>query len=176
MNIKAELLKEHSKPQTIKIVRYIGSHQSRFDELLDLVLNADRKIAQRASWVMTHCVEANPQLIIPHLTTLLKNLQNPVHDAIKRNTLRSLEFVDIPENVMGLAAEICFDFLDSTKEAVATRVFSMSALYKICQSEPELSDELKLVIEDHYPHGSAGFKSRAKKVLEGLAKLKKEIE
>ncbi len=176
MDIKAAILKDHSKPQILKIVDYIASDQQRFDEMIELILKGDKKIAQRVSWAMSYCVEAYPGLIISHLESLMENLRNPVHDAIKRNTLRSLEYVEIPEDLMGLVADICFEFLDSPKESIATRVFSMTALYKICQKEPELSNELKLVIEDHYPHGSAGFKSRARKILKGISKLQQKIE
>ncbi len=176
MNLKAEILKEYSKPHTMKMVRYIGNDQSRFDELVDALLKGDKKIAQRAAWIMTYSIEAHPSLMIPHLETLLENLRNPVHDAIKRGTIRSLEYIEIPEELMGLVADICFEFLDSPKESIAVRVFSMSALFKVCEKEPELSNELKLVIEDYYPHGSAGFKSRAKKILKGISKLQKELE
>ncbi len=176
MNLKTELLREHSKPQTMKIVAYIGSDQSRFGELIVLVLGEDSKIAQRAAWTMSHCLETSPNLIIPHLKVLLENLRNPVHDAIKRNTIRALDLIEIPEDLLGLVADICFEFLDSTKESIAIRVFSMTALFKVCQQEPELSSELKIIIEDHYPHGSAGFKSRARRILKGIAKLQKEME
>jgi len=176
MDIKAETAKEHSKLQTQKITCYIGNDQSRFGELIALVLGEDPKIAQRAAWTMSQCLESNPNLIFPHLKVLLENLRNPVHDAIKRNTIRALDLIEIPEDLLGLVADICFDFLDSTKESIAIRVFSMTALFKVCQQEPELSNELKIVIEDHYPHGSAGFKSRARRVLKGIAKLQKEME
>jgi len=171
MDIKAEILKEHSKIQTLKIVRYIGNDQSRFDKLIDELLKGEKKVAQRAAWIMSYSVAAQPSLIIPHLEALFENLRNPVHDAIKRGTIRSLEYIEIPEELFGLVADICFEFLDSPKESIAVRVFSMSALYKVCQKEPELSNELKLVIEDHYPHSSAGFQSRARKVLKGISKL-----
>ena len=176
MNIKAEILKEHSKEQTLKIAEYIGNDPGRFDELITLILKDEKIIAQRAAWIMSYAVEAHPSLMIPHLKDLLENLRNPVHDAIKRGTIKSLEYIEIPEELMGLVADICFEFLESPKEAIATRVFSMSALYKVCQKEPELSNELKLIIEDHYPHGSAGFKSRARRILKKIAKLQKSMK
>ena len=142
MDIKAEILREHSKAQTLKIVDFIGNNQDRFDELIVLILGGEKIIAQRASWVMSYCVEAYPKLILPHLKKLLENLNNPVHAAVKRGTLKSLEYIDVPEDLLGLVAEIGFDFLDSPKEAIATRVFSMNALYKVCLKEPELSNEL----------------------------------
>ena len=101
MDIKAEILKEHSKIQTLKIVRYIGNDQSRFDKLIDELLKGEKKVAQRAAWIMSYSVAAQPSLIIPHLEALFENLRNPVHDAIKRGTIRTLEYIEIPEELMG---------------------------------------------------------------------------
>lgn len=171
MDLKAEILREHSKAQTMKIVDYIGSNQGRFDELVKLFLEGEYRITQRAAWALRFYAEAEPKLLIPHLKDLVDNLQHPVHDAIKRNTIKVLTFVEIPDNLLGKVADICFEFLASQKEAIAVRIFSMEVLYKICQREPDLANELKLQIEDHYPHGSAGFKSKARKVLKGISKL-----
>jgi len=41
----------------------------------------------------------------------------------------------------------------------------MSAIANLTANYPEIMPELKLLIEDQLPHQSAGFKSRAKKVL-----------
>jgi len=172
MDIKAELLAEHSKTQAQRITDYIGNSQKRFDELMRLFLEEEYRVTQRAAWVVQFAAEAHPKLLKKHLKKVVENLNNPVNDAVKRNTLRILQFWDLPENLQGIAAEICFGFLDDPKEAVAIRVFSMTVLYNICVKEPELANELRLVIEDHLPHGTAGFKSRGKKTLKALAKLK----
>lgn len=39
----------------------------------------------------------------------------------------------------------------------------MSILGKLCKKEPDLMNELRLVIEAPLPYSTAGFKSRAKK-------------
>ena len=171
MDIKTALLEEHSKAQAMKIVRYIGSDQKRFDELLKLFLTNEYRISQRAAFSLGHACQARPYLIAPNLRLIIENLQDDtVHDAVKRNTVRILQDIDIPEDLLGLTADICFRYLNDPKVAVAIRVFSMSVLYNICKKEPDLSNELKLVIQDHYEHGTAGFKSRGKKILKQLNK------
>lgn len=171
MDLKAELLWEHSKPQTMKIVNYIGDNEELFAELIALFLGEEYRVTQRAAWAIRFCAEAHPELIVPHLPAMVENLQRTNHDSIKRNTIKVLTFIDIPEALLGEVATVCFDFLASPKEAIAIRVFSMEVLFKICQREPDLAEELKLLIEDHYEHGSAGFKSKGRKVLKGISKL-----
>ena len=68
----------------------------------------------------------------------------------------------------GEAADICFGYLVDHKETIAVRVFAMTVLGNICRREPDLGIELRLVIEEELPYASAGFKSRAKKILAEL--------
>ena len=174
MDIKAAILEEHSKAQAQKIANYIGRNKKRFEKLLDLFFGEDQRITQRAAYAVMHVVDNHPDIIQSYLSAILDNLQNPIHVAVKRNSLRILQNVDLPEDLLGLAADLCFGFLNDTKEAVAVRVFAMQVCYNICVREPELAPELKAIIEDFYPHGTAGFKSRGRKILKQLNGMIKE--
>ena len=161
--------KEHSKVQCDWIVKYVGYDPGRFRELVDVFLAGPYRITQRAAWPLGYCVERQPQLIRPHLKTLIKNLKRPgLHDSVKRNTIRLMQFITIPGSLQGQAASICFDLFRDPKEPVAVRVFSMSVLARIAEDQPELKNELRIMIEDQLPFGSAAFLSRARKVLKQL--------
>ncbi len=171
MDIKEEILKEHSRKQATKIADYIGNDKERFHQLMKLFFSKDTVLSQRSAWVMSSCVIAFHTLILPYLKQLLENLKNPVHPAIKRNSIKVLELIEIPEAFMGLATNVCFEVLLSNKEEVAQQAYAMSVLYNIATKEPELKNEIKLVIEDMIPNGSPAILSRGKKVLKQLAKL-----
>lgn len=174
MNLKEAILKEHSKAQAIFIRDYIGDNEALFDELMIHFFSNEYRVTQRAAWIMTHCTEKRPFLINPHLEKMVYNLKNEkIHVAVKRNTVRLLQNVDLPEDLMGTAADCCFNFLADPNEAVAVRIFSMSILYELCKKEPDLADELRIIIEEFMPHGTAGFRSRGKKILKGLQKMLK---
>lgn len=170
-SLRSEILQEHSKAQTMRIVSRIGDDQGTFDELVQLVVQNEEIVAQRAAWVMSYCVEQHPRLALPHLESLVKNLRNKyIHDAIKRNTAKILEFLPVPEALIGEAVDILFQFVADPKETVAVRVFSMTALFNLCKNEPDLLEELRLTIEDLMPHGTAGLRARGKKVLKAIQK------
>jgi len=171
MSLREEILKEHSKPHTVYLSKKIGPNQEAFDELMDLFLKGEYQVKQRAAWILSHCFDDHPWLINKHIEALILNLQNDVHDAVKRNTVRVLQFVDIPEKLLGTAADICFSFLNSSKEPVAVKAHSMTILLNIVKKFPELKVELKLSIEDQLPFGSAGIKSRGNKILKALDKI-----
>ncbi|HYG40159.1 MAG TPA: hypothetical protein VD908_16135 [Cytophagales bacterium] len=165
MDVKEALLKEQSKSQSLKIAGHIGNDPGKFSELMDLFLNGSYRITQRSAMVVNLCASKYPGLIIPYLEPVLLNLKNNVPEAVIRNTLRILQFVELPNALDGLAADICFSFLESSKTPVAIRVFAMTILFNICKKEPDLANELKILIEDQLPYSSAGFKSRGNKIL-----------
>ena len=70
MNLRNEILKEHSKAQCKKIETWIGNNQHRFDELFYLFLNDQYRVVQRAAWPLSYCVIHHPQLIKKHFAKL----------------------------------------------------------------------------------------------------------
>ncbi|TXI71436.1 MAG: hypothetical protein E6Q41_00260 [Cyclobacteriaceae bacterium] len=171
MDIKKELEKGHSKALTDKIVRYVGDDQTRFNKLMETFLSGPQRITQRAAWPLSYCVNDHPFLIGRHYPAVLKILMKPgVHDAVKRNIVRLLQFVAIPKRYQGRVIEACFKLMDP-KEAIAIRAFSMTVLANLATEYPDLKKELRLVIEEQLPYGSAGYLSRAKKILGQLEKL-----
>ena len=171
MNLREEILKEHSKAQCTKIVNWVGNSQHRFDELFYLFINDEYRVIQRSAWPVSYCVDAHPALISKHWKVLMGNLKKPnLHDAVKRNSIRLMQKIELPEEYHGEIMDMCFNYLLSPQESLAVKVFSMSVLANLTKYYPEISAELKLIIEDQLPHQTAGFKSRAKKVLKELNK------
>ena len=172
MNLREEILKEHSKAQCIKIVNWIGDNQKRFDELFHLFLNDEYRVVQRAGWPVSYCVIAYPKFIKKHWAHLVKNVQKPnLHGAVKRNTVRLLQDLDIPEKFQGEIMNICFAFVESPTEEVAVKAFSLTILGNLAKQYPEIIPELKLLIESQLEGQTAAFKSRAKKLLREFGKI-----
>ncbi|MBL7891575.1 MAG: hypothetical protein JNL63_03005 [Bacteroidia bacterium] len=172
MSLKEKILAEHSKQQTLRIVNYVGNNKLRFGQLADLFLGNEPLISQRAAWAVSYCVEMHPELAKPYLLKFIKNLERPgLHNAIKRNTMRLLQYTDVPKHLLGTLTNICFGYLNDIKEAIAVKVFSMTVLLNITKKEPGLKNEIKLVIENMMPNGSAGIRARGKMILKALEKL-----
>ncbi len=163
------LLKEHSGANTDKIVLSIGCDPNKFNELIEAFLKGPYRITQRAAWPLSRCVQQHPELIQPHLKKVLHFLsKSDIHDAVKRNTVRLLQFIKIPRSLQGEVVTHCFHFLSNPSEPIAIRVFSMTVLANLTKENPELKNELIPIIEDYLPFGSAGFRSRGMRVLKEL--------
>ena len=167
MNLRAAILLEHSKTQSLKIAAWIGGDAGRFAGLIALFLTDEYRVVQRAAWIVSIIAEKHPELIQPHIGVMVRRMQMAgLPSAVKRNVLRILQNIPLPEALHGEVMSACFDFLADPREPIAIRAFSMSVLGELAKQYPDIKSELKLVIEDGLEQEpSAGYKARARKVL-----------
>lgn len=168
--LRDDILAEHSKAQTLRILARIGDDPAAFAELVDLFLHDEKLVAQRAAWPLGYCLEKHPEWARAYLPELLRNLRKPgIHDAVKRNTVRALQTVPVPEELAGEAAELLSQYIADPREPLAVRCFSMTAFFNLGKNEPDLLEELRLVIEDILANETAGsLHARGKKVLKDI--------
>ncbi len=159
------LAAEHSKAQASRIVAWVGRDPHRFAELLGFVTGADKRLAQRAAWPLSYCVREHPKLARPHLERMLLNLKTPgQHAAIRRNTFRLLEEIELPDSLHGLATELSLAALGSAEEPVAVKVYAMTVLKRLIAHYPELEFEVRALIDEQKHHQSAAFFSRVRRL------------
>ena len=171
MDIEEALKKEHSKANTLAIVDYIGKNEMRLKELLAVFALGNVRLTQRAAWPLSYVAEKEPALIKTHLKFIISLLDKPLHVAVKRNIIRLLQDVEVPEKLLGPVADKCFKYVIDKKETIAVRAFAIKVLYNICVKEPALKNELIPILEDILPYGSPGLKHRSKEYLSKLYQL-----
>ncbi len=166
MNLKTSLPERYSKEDFKEIIDWINGSHEHFAELMEIFFDGNTRKNQYTAGLMIHCIDEWDYLLNPHLEKLILNLQNDgLHDAIKRNTVRVLQGVKIPENLHGIIVDICFKYLENPSEAIAIKVFSMTIIHNLTKYYPELKEELRFILEEQIPFQSAGFRSRAGKIL-----------
>lgn len=166
MDIRGALLDEHSKRRTMAVVEYIGGDPERFARLMDVFFAGEYRTTQRAAWPLNYCAERNPELIYPYLDRLVDLLaRKDVHNAVRRNIARLLQYIKIPEHLRGKVFSRCVDLVDDAGEPVAVRVFALTVAAEIAKPEPDLTGELKLIVEKHLSHTTPAFGARARRIL-----------
>ena len=83
-------------------------------------------------------------------------ISNPL-DVFRVNFAANLEIIDM-----------CINYISSNDEPVAVKAFSLSILQNLSEQYPEIKNEVKLIIEERWPHETAAFHSRARKFLKTL--------
>lgn len=167
MDLREEILREHSKQQTEKIAAWVGSDNKRLAKLMDIFLGSDRELSRRTGWILCYVNDNYPELIHPYLEQMVRKMSElGMHVAVKRHVIRMLQSQQIPESLQGEVMTVCFDFLSDPQETVAVRCFSMSVLDNLSKEYPEIRQELITIIQDQLEQETtAGFRSRAKKIL-----------
>ncbi|MEO7924672.1 MAG: hypothetical protein ABIR30_13405 [Chitinophagaceae bacterium] len=166
ITLRERILSEHSKKNCARIVKWIGSNPSRFDELVKLFLRDEYRVVQRAAWPLSEVVKEHLALVRKHLGNILKNInKKDLHDAVKRNTVRLLEDIEIPAKFHGLVMNFCFDYISSPTEKPAVKASALTILQNLSKQYPDIRQELKAIIQDRWDHETAAFRSRAKTIL-----------
>jgi hypothetical protein len=172
MKIEKELSNTISKSNAIKVASLIGCDGALFKQLVKILLDDNNPAAPQAAWTLSFCVQQCPEIIYTQLEVLIDNLyRKNLHDAVKRNMVREMQHIVIPEKLQGKAADICFKYLSSGTEAIAIRAFSITVLCNICKQQPELKNELQLILEEQMRNGEPAIISRGKKALKFLYTL-----
>jgi len=125
---------------------------------------------QRASWPVSILAERKPEWLLPYMDAMIEAALEARHAAVRRNVVRLLQFMTIPQDYEGRIYDMCFQFLLDGSEMVAVRVFSMTVLAHIAVNYPDMIPELVTTIKSYYDTGSAAYKSRAKKLIKTLEK------
>lgn len=168
-----QMMKENGRSnENLKAVQaYIGADETRFDELLDMMLGDDHTDQLLASTVYNLCVIGIPYWVNYRIEDVMdKVAQADVHNSVRRNFTRVLQYVPIPEEHRARLYDLGVNFIMDHSEKIAVRAFSMTMCYRIAEDYPELQQELALVIKEVLPHGSSGLKARGRKLLASLEK------
>lgn len=172
MNLREAILKEHSRVHTLELTRWIGNKPERIALLMQLFMEDEYRVVQRAAWIVSYVARAQPALMAPYLPRLVQRLQDPdVHIAVKRNALRIFQEIAVPEALHSDLMNACFDAVADPKEAIAVRAFALGILGKLSLIYPELKNEIDLLIEDELGRApTAAFRSKARQVRQLMQK------
>ncbi len=163
------LATEMSRRNTDVVAGIIFQKLELFGELFGIFTRNEEPASRRAAWVVDTVSERNPELLGPYLAAIIKLLPVFRHDGLKRHSMRMLARSPLPAgDVEGELMTICFDWLLSPGESIATKMYCMEILYRMSQTEPDLKKELADSIEWRLNEESPGFKSRGKKLLKRL--------
>ena len=167
VNLKVQVLKENSRANNELVKNWVDNDADKLEQLMLLFLNGEYRVVQRAAGMISLIAEDHPLMIqkwLPEMIEKAKHTNASV--AVKRNVVRLMQFIEIPADIQGEAMNLCFRLLTAPKETVAVQCFSMTVLFNLSKTYPEIRRELKMIIEDHMRHQvTAGFSARAKKIL-----------
>ena len=177
MNLRVELLREHSARQTEMLTDYACLRRSHFEELLDVFFRGTPREKQLAADVLAMASTQRAAWLLPHLEALLAAAQHTTghHPAVRRAVAKALQFISVPEEWQALAFDTCLAMLASPTEPVAIRTYALSAASRLAFPYPELAAEVLAAAERALTTtDSPAIRSRAARELPKLRKKVRE--
>jgi hypothetical protein len=178
INLREELLREHSAKQTRRLTAYACSHPHCFAELLKVFWYGTPREQQLAADVLGWVGEKRPKWLVPHLAGLLAAVHAGAeqHPAVRRGVARVLQFMPVPEEWQARVFDTCLGLLVAPMEPVATKVYALSAAARVAVRYPELAAELVEAAEKTLGlTNSAALRSRAAKEMPKLRAALREV-
>ena len=170
-----------SREKRMKMAGLILTQPQLFSPLLDIVFTVDDPISSKACWVLEFTAKEKLSHHFDHLDRFTSqlgqlHLDSSVRPIAKICELLITSYFSKKEAHKALTfkhleriATVCFDWLIGNYK-VATKAYSMTSLLLLGQKFDWIHPELKLVLEQNYASGSAGYKARARKTLEKINK------
>ncbi len=163
------LTKKASRTNSYKVVALVGEDYKNYKELVGLIVDYECPVSEKAAWAMNHCFEEGLGFFEDYFEQLVPVIGSSIYsDSVKRNIVRILQFVEIPEKYQASVIDSCFDLVMKKQTAIAVKAFALGVLEKMVKLYPELKNELVAVIEDLLPKASSGLKNRGQHILKRL--------
>lgn len=171
MKIEEALMTGKSGFMATAVYQYVINNPSAMNQLMDCFFSHDMRLSQRSVITVGKIAEKHSKMLEPYLNKMLKAQEKPYNTAIRRNVIRTIMLMDLPEKYRGQVFDMCVHYINDVKEAIAVRAFAIAICGDMCKYYPELKDELIEILALHENYGSPGFRSQAKRVKKELQKL-----
>ncbi|MFC2096900.1 hypothetical protein ACFLSI_01065 [Bacteroidota bacterium] len=152
------------------VTENVGNNPDNYKAVIDLAFSGKEKISRRAGKIIYLVAEQYPELAIPHIPFFLKKLREIQNESIISSILKTFADSILPDNDIDMSKllNICFDYITGSWKSAGVKVFCLDILFKICQIEPDLKNEVISIIEDQIPKSSSAFQARSIRYLKKL--------
>jgi hypothetical protein len=152
---------------------YVIQNPEKLKFLMEIALNENDKIHVKACWSLELIFELNIELILPFLDDFIAKISFYKNDSAIRPVskicllLSKSKIIKLTENQETKIIETCLDWLIQD-EKVASKAYSMRALYNFSKKHSWINEELKMILSQDYPNHSAAYKAAARDILRKL--------
>lgn len=175
MELTEIIMNEHSKVHAEMIADIIIQQPELLDELLEIIIADKEPLSRRAAWPLRFIFKKDEQLLNSYLPVIIKKLPEVKSEAVRRNFLYILAYSNIPQLYHGELLQYFFELLTDTSTSIAATIYSLDGFYNIARYEPDLLNELVLIIHQLIPVASAGVKSKSMKILSKIERSGKKF-
>jgi hypothetical protein len=137
-----------SKASIDRLVHAISIGEENIEELIQFAYDESKDNSWRAVWAISHLAEKHPEKLRKYCKEIIlklpsfkseRHIGSFIHTLIKLNP-------DVEE--IGLLFDVCIEQLKKDKLSMYVKYYALQMLEKICTKEPELIDELLIILDE----------------------------
>jgi len=136
------------KDEISAIAEAILLDDSLFGLLLEFSFSESHPLGFRATWVLDYAAQSNPGILKPYLSVIIEKMPGFKSHTQMGVYLNLLKKYDLECDNLGTLVTVYFDNLTNMNYPSYVRLASLENLVNICKREPDLSQELILVLEE----------------------------
>ena len=152
--------------------QYILNNPELFSELIKFAFNTSNKNHYKSCWVLELVLQEKIHLLTPFLDDFCNKISNYTNESALRAISKICMFIakhllltKIQEQKI---IESCFDWLILENVKVATKAYSIRALFELGKKNEWVYLELKRILSEDYTKYSAAYKAVAREILKKL--------
>lgn len=168
MDLKKILDPFPMKKEAELVAQSIAEDPKYVQQLWEMCIS-NEKHSWRATWLMDKVYDIDSNLVRPYIPQMIALIPTLEDESKQRQYLKLISCELLPKDISGEFINRCFDLLINATTAVAVKVHAMQVLYNFSKIEPDIQNELVIIIEEQMEHGTAGFCSRSRKILKEIA-------
>jgi hypothetical protein len=135
---------------------------------LSELLNYEKKVASRFSWLLSDIGLLNPNKLFGQLPYLFELSNQIDHINFKQSFATYWLISGIPLENEAKAIDLLFNWIRSSDTNVTTKSRSLYVLFDIAQKYPDLKNELRITLKNQLDKNTKEFRKRAIKLLKKL--------
>lgn len=172
MNFKAKLSERIAMEDVKEILRLIDNSDNSKQELYDLVVGEDETIGYHAAWIFTHFSPQANKWLYKKQDELIDEVMACEHGGKRRVILNLLYKQPLADPPRVDFLDFCLERMLSVKELPGVQSLCMKIAYELCRTIPELTQELKTILEMMEGELCPAISSVRKNILKAIPKGK----
>jgi len=134
-------------------------------KLLSNLLNCEKKIALRFSWLLSEIGMSFPNKLLIELPNLLTKSDQIIHFKFIESFATYWFLSGVPLENESKAIDLLFEWLSSAQTNITTKSRSLKVLFILSKKYPDLKNELILHLNGQIYKNGKGFEKRVLKIL-----------
>jgi len=169
---------DSSRKKRIEHAHFVINDPELIEKLMEVLFMVDDKMSCKAAWVLEFACNEDLEVLLPYLDIFTENIHKVQLDSAVRPVAKICELlaktIYSKENNSVKSAlqfkhkekiiETCFDIMIND-EKIAPKAYAMNTLYLFGKDFDWIHPELLQILERDFPNQSAGFKARARHIL-----------